>query len=391
MSVGAAAPAPGAPPAVPPEQRVTALELFFDLVFVFAITQVTGFVSAHPDWTRLAEGMAILTMLWWAWGCYAWLGNNAASDDGLFRVALLSAMAAMLVVAIAVPHAFGKDAVAFGAAYCVVRILHIAAYVVLARPDPALRAAVAGLARSMIPVGLLLLTAGLLHGPGRTACWVAAIVIDVGGLWLFGVDGWRVEAGHLAERYSGILIIALGESIVALGVGAEGLPLHAGLIGGVLLGITVAAALWWAYFDVVALVAQRRFSRATGRDRVLIARDSYTYLHLPMVAGIILFALGVKKTLAHISDPLETVPAVGLCGGVALYLVALVAFRLRNVHRLNVARLIAAAALVVLIVPARHADALLTLGLTAAVMVAPLAYERVRYHDLRRRLRRQLT
>ncbi|HWI72444.1 MAG TPA: low temperature requirement protein A, partial [Baekduia sp.] len=294
------------------EQRVTPLELFFDLVFVFALTQVTQFLAHDADAVHLLEGLAILIAVWWAWGCYAWLGNTAGSDEGPFRVTLLTAMAAMLVAAIAVPRAFGADALAFGIAYCCVRVLHIVAYRLLARQDATLAPVVAHLTRSMIPVGLLFVVAGLFDGPVRTACWILAIAIDVGGLYVQGVEGWRVEAGHLAERHGLIVIIALGESVVSIGVGAEGQPLDADLIAGVLLGIATAAALWWAYFDVVAIVAERRFRRATGLERVLIARDSYTYLHLPMVAGIILFSLGVKKTLPHPGDALETIPAVGL-------------------------------------------------------------------------------
>jgi low temperature requirement protein LtrA len=392
--IAAAVSTPSVPPrpdAPEPEQRVTALELFFDLVFVFAITQVTGFISAHPGWTGLVEGLAVLTALWWAWGCYAWLGNSAASDDGPFRIALLAAMAAMLIAAIAVPNAFGKDALAFGLAYAVVRVLHIAAYVLISRDDPQMRLAVRGLARSMIPVGGLLLLAGLLDaGTGRAICWALALTVDVGGLYFFGVEGWRVEAAHLAERYGLILIIALGESIVALGLGAEGLPLDAGVIGGVLLGIAVAAAMWWAYFDIVALVAERRFRRAEGRERVLIARDSYTYLHLPMVAGIVLFALGVKKTLPHLGDGLAAVPATGLCGGVALYLLALVAFRWRNVRRLNVVRLAAAVVLAALVPVATVIPALLALAIVAAIICSVMAYEYIHYHELRQRLRQAL-
>ena len=372
------------------EQKVTPLELFFDLVFVFAITQVTGFISAHPDWTSLVEGMAILTVLWWAWCCYAWLGNTAANDEGTFRVTLLAAMAAMLVAAIAVPRAFGDDALAFGIAYAVVRVLHIVAYIVLSRDDPTLRVVVLRMSQSMLPVGALLVLAGLVHDELRAACWAAALTVDLVGLYVFGVEGWRVEPSHFAERYGLIVIIALGESIVALGVGAEGLPLDAGVIAGVLLGITVAGAMWWAYFDIVVFVAQRRFHQADARDRVLIARDSYTYLHLPMVAGIILFAVGVKKTLAHVGDPLETVPAVCLCGGVALYLLAHVAFRLRNVHRLNVARLVCAGVLLAVGIPlATAVPALPALALVAAGWVALLVFESIRYHDLRERLRHE--
>jgi low temperature requirement protein LtrA len=374
-----------------PEQRVTALELFFDLVFVFAITQVTGYLSADPTWTRLLEGLAIFTVLWWAWGCYAWLGNTAGSDDGLFRVVLLAAMAAMLIAAIAVPHAFGESALTFGIAYGVVRVLHIVAYALMARGNPTLRLAVSGLARSMVPVGLLLVAAGIFDGDVRTACWIVALVIDVGGLWLFGVDGWRVEPAHLSERYGLIIIIALGESIVALGVGAEDHDLDAGLIAGVLLGVATAAALWWAYFDVVAVVAARRFRQMSGRAQILVARDSYTYLHMPMVAGIVLFAFGAKTVLAHEGDDLDAVPAVGLCGGLALYFLGHVAFRLRNVHTVNRARLGAAIVFLVLIPIATTIPALASLAVVAAICVAVIAYEFVHFHAARERLRHALT
>jgi low temperature requirement protein LtrA len=332
-----------AEPAAEPEQRVTALELFFDLVFVFAITQVTAFIAHEPDVQHLVEGLAVLVAVWWAWSCYAWLGNTAATDDGLFRVTLLAAMAAMAVAAIAVPRAFGADALAFGIAYCCVRVLHIAAYAQLAKHDPTLKVVVDRLGRQMVPTGLLFVVAGLVPaGTARYVCWALAILMDVGGLYVQGVEGWRVQAGHLAERYGLIIIIALGESIVSVGVGAQGRPMDADLIIGVLLGMAAAAALWWAYFDVVALVAEHRFRQAAGLQKVLIARDSYTYLHLPMVAGIVLFSLGVKTTLADGSAHLEAIPAVGLTGGVALYLLAHVAFRLRNVGTLNRGRLLVA-------------------------------------------------
>jgi low temperature requirement protein LtrA len=380
-------------PEVPePEQRVTQIELFFDLVFVFAITQVTAFLTHDPDWTHLVEGLAILTTIWWAWCCYAWLGNTAGTDEGLFRVTLLAAMAAMLVAAIAVPHAFGADALAFGVAYCCVRILHLAAYKVLARADPTLDPLVLTLARTMLPAGLLLVLAGLVDdGTLRALCWAAAIALDLGGLVVQGVEGWRVEAGHLAERYGLIIIIALGESVVSVGVGAEDHPLDAGLLAGVLLGVAVAAAAWWAYFDVVALVAEHRFRHAPARERVLIARDSYTYLHLPMVAGIILFSFGVKVALPHGGDALDTIPAVGLCGGIALYFLAHVAFRLRNVRRLNTGRLLLALVLLIMIPIATTIPALASLAAVALLSTGLMAYEFLHFHEARERLRHTLT
>lgn len=369
------------------EQRVTALELFFDLVFVFALTQVTGYIANDPTWTRLAKGLAILAVLWWAWVSYAWLGNTAASDEGTMRVVLLAAMGAMLVASLAVPRAFAGDGLVFGVAYLAVRMLHLGAYVVVARGDPRLKHVVRRLAGPVLPAVALLVLAGVLDGTPRAMCWVLALVIDYGGLALRGTEGWRVQAGHFAERHGLVIIIALGESIVSLGVGVHDLGVSAGVVAGALLGIAAAGALWWAYFDVVALVAERRLREAAPDAQVRIARDSYTYLHLPMVAGIVLFALGVKKTLGGVDEHLHAVPAVALFGGVALYLVALSAFKRRNVGSFNQPRLVAAAVLAALAAVATALPALLSLALLTLVACALIAYEVRRYAPARARIR----
>jgi low temperature requirement protein LtrA len=369
------------------EQRVTPLELFFDLVFVFAITQVTGYVSSDPTWTRLVEGLAILAVLWWAWESYAWLENTAASDEGAMRIVLLSAMGAMLIASLAVPHAFGGDGLIFGIAYFVVRALQIAAYVLISRNDPVLRAVVWRLASTFMPAAVLLVAAGALDGTPRALCWIAALAIDYGGLAVRGVEGWRVEPGHFAERHGLIVIIALGESIVALGVGASGIDLTVGVITGALFGIAVTAAMWWAYFDVVAIVAERRLRGASLHDMVRMARDSYTYLHLPMITGVIVFAIGVKKTLGGVDEHLHAVPAVALCGGVALYLLALSTFKRRNVGTFNVPRLVAASALAALAPLAIAIPALLSLALVALVACGLIVFEAIRYAETRDRIR----
>jgi low temperature requirement protein LtrA len=369
------------------EQRVTALELFFDLVFVFAITQVTGFLYHDPTWTRVAEAIAILMALWFAWTAYAWLGNTAGSDEGTMRVVLLAAMAPLLVASLAVPRAFGEDALIFGVAYFLVRALHLVEYSLLARGNPELRAAVVRLSRTILPAAGLLVLAGLLPEPLRAFCWVAALTIDYGGLLLSSTEGWRVEPAHFAERHGLIIIIALGESIVALGVGASELSLDAGVVTAVVLGLTVAGCLWWAYFDVVAAVAERKLREAGPIERARIARDSYSYLHLPMVAGIVVFAFGVKETLVHVHAHLESVPAAALCGGVALYLVALSAFKRRNVGSFNYPRLVASAALVALAPAATALPALLSLALVAVVACALITYEVFRYAEARERIR----
>ena len=369
------------------EERVTPLELFFDLIFVFAFTQVTGLVVEDPTWAGLAKGIVVLGVLWWAWAAYAWLTNTINPEEGAVRIAMFAAMGAMLVASLAVPDVFGDDAFLFACAYAFVRIAHLTLYAIAGRGDRDLLAATARLGvGTLVGVGLLFVAAAL-DGPLQAAVWAAALVIDLLGAYIGGGRGWRLSAGHFAERHALIVIIALGESIVALGLGASR-ALDAGVMAAALLGLAVAAALWWAYFDVVAIVAERKLRETTGNAQLTMARDSYSYLHLPMVAGIILFAVGVKKTLGDVGEPLKLVPAVALCGGVALYLLAHILFRLRNVGTLNRQRLVASAALLALIPLGIEVAALLTLTLVAALCVALIAYEAIRFSEARTRVRR---
>jgi low temperature requirement protein LtrA len=368
------------------EERVLPLELFFDLIFVFAITQVTGLVSAHPTWTGLLQGLLVLGVLWWSWTAYAWLTNTVDPEEGTVRLALFAAMGAMLIASLAVPDAFGDDALLFAFAYALVRAAHLALYAVVGWGDRDLLTAITKLGiGSALGVALLFVAAGL-DGAAQIAVWVIALAVDLAGAWVGGGRGWRLSPGHFAERHALVIIIALGESIVAIGVGASHV-LDLGEISAALLGLAVAAALWWAYFDVVAIVAERRLRETTGNAQLRMARDSYSYLHLPMVAGIVLFAVGVKKTLEHVGDPLEIVPAISLCGGVALYLLAHIAFRLRNVHTLNRQRLVVALLLVALVPLALAIPALATLALVAGLCIGLIAYEAIRFAEARDRVR----
>ena len=369
------------------EERVTPLELFFDLVFVLAITQCTALMAANPTWAELGKGLLVLALLWWAWVGYAWLTSVVDPEEGVVRFAIFGAMAALLVVALCVPQAFGDDALLFACSYGAVRAAQIALFTIASRDEPALRRSVQGLAASTA-LGIGLLIAGAAAGGAlQIALWVLALALDMGGPYLFGSEGWKLVPGHFAERHGLIVLIALGESIVAIGVGA-GSGVDAGIVAAAVLGTAVAAELWWLYFDIVALVAARRLSNATeGRERNEIARDSFSYLHFPMVAGIVLLALGLKKTLAHVDDPLKLVPAVALLGGTALYLLAHVAFRWRNVHRFGAPRLLTAIVLLILLPAAVELPALATLGIAGALLAALIVYESVHFAELRNRLR----
>ena len=368
------------------EERVTPLELFFDLIFVFAITQVTGLVVANPTWGGLAQGLLVLGVLWWAWAAYAWLTNTINPEEGAVRLAMFGAMGAMLIASLAVPDVFGDDAFLFACAYAFVRLAHLILYAVAGWGDRDMLGAIGRLALgSVTGVGLLFVAAGL-DGKPQVTVWAIALAIDLLGAYIGGGKGWRLAPGHFAERHALIVIIALGETIVALGVGAT-TELSAGVIVAALLGLAIAGSLWWAYFDVVAIVAERRLRETAGNAQLAMARDSYSYLHLPMVAGIILFAVGVKKTLGDVGEPLKLIPAVALCGGVAMYLVAHVLFRLRNVRTLNRHRSVVSALLLALIPVAVELPALATLAVVAGLCVGLIAYEAIRFAEARERVR----
>ena len=372
------------------EERVTPLELFFDLVFVLVLTQCTALMADDPTWEGLARGLLVLGVMWWAWVGYAWLTSVVDPEEGIVRFAIFGAMAALLVVALCVPEAFGDLGLLFACAYAVVRVAQIVLFVVASGDDPGLRHSVTGLAVSTAIGSGLLVAASFADGTLQGALWVLALTLDMAGPMFIDSSGWRLAPAHFAERHGLIVIIALGESIVAIGVGAEA-GVDAGVVVAAVLGIVVAGALWWLYFDIVALVAERRLSRAkTTRDRNEIARDSFSYLHLPMVAGIVLLALGLKKTLEHVDDPLKLVPAAAMLGGIAIYLLAHVAFRWRNVHRFSTQRVIAAAVLAAFVPAAEELPALVTLAFTSTVLVVLIVYETVHFAELRERLRHQL-
>jgi low temperature requirement protein LtrA len=373
------------------EERVKPLELFFDLVFVLALTQCTALMADVPSWEGLAQGLLILGVLWWSWVGYAWLTSVVDPEEGIVRFAIFAAMASLLVVALCVPEAFDDSALLFACAYGIVRGGQIVLFLVASRDTPELRKSVWGLAGGTAVGVLLLVAASFADDALQGALWALALLLDMGEPYLFGSEGWKLDPAHFAERHGLIVIIALGESIVAIGVGAEGLGVDAGVVAAAVLGVAAAAALWWLYFDIVALVAQRRLTNATvGREQNEVARDSYSYLHFPMVAGIVLLALGLKKTLEHVGDPLETVPAVAMLGGTALYLLAHVAFRWRNVHRFSVQRLLCAVFLCALIPLALEVAALVMLGVLVAALAVVIAYETVHFAELRDRLRHQL-
>jgi low temperature requirement protein LtrA len=261
------------------EESVKPLELFFDLVFVLAITQCTELMANDPSWEGMLRGLLVLGVLWWSWVGYSWLTSVVDPEEGLVRFAIFGAMAALLVVALCVPEAFGDLGLLFACAYFVVRIAQVILLYTAGRSDPNLRRSVTGLAVGTLIGTSILIVASFTDGLLQGCLWALALTLDVGEPYLFGSEGWKLAPRHFVERHGLIIIIALGESIVAIGAGVEG-EVDAGVVAASALGVGVAAALWWLYFDIVALVAERRLANAKpGREQNEIARDSFSYLH----------------------------------------------------------------------------------------------------------------
>jgi low temperature requirement protein LtrA len=381
------------------EQRVTPLELFFDLVVVFAITQVTQLMSDDLTWQGVGHGLLVLGAIWWAWTGYAWLTNALEPEEGLVRAGMFGAMAAMLVLALAVPGAFGANGVLFGVAYLLVRLLNLVLYGIAGKRDPDLLKAVVRFAPTATIGPVIILAAGSADGGWQVALWVIALAVLYSGALIGRGQGWRVSPAHFAERYGLIVIIALGESIVAIGVGAIGISLTADIVSAAVLGIVVIAALWWAYFDVMAVLAQRQLAETSGATRARLARDYYSYLHLPMIAGIVLFALGLKETIGQVDEPLATIPALALCGGLSLYFLTHVVLRVRIVYFIRrttkerpgwvgPGRIVTGIAMLALIPAALELRALASLSLVTGVCCGLIAWDVIHYREHRIEVRR---
>jgi low temperature requirement protein LtrA len=366
---------------------VLPLELFFDLVFAFAFTQVTTLLVDDPTWGGLLRASLLLSLLWWAWSAYAWLTNTLDPEEGGVRMAMLAAIAAMLIASLAAPHAFSHDATTFAVAYLIVRALHLVLYAIAGRGDAELLHAVARVLPTVFTSGVVLLIASALPMTPKLLCWAGAAAVDYLGPVFGRMRGWRLVPHHFVERFGLIILIALGESIIAIGVGASGLDLDAGIISTALLGFVVIACLWWSYFDWVVFVAQLRLVEATGSSRAKLARDAYSYLHLPMVGGIVLFAFGLETALHEAEHSLPVVPAFALAGGVAFYFIAHVLLRLRIGGGLGRGRPVAAVVLIALLPLVTYISARSAVALVAAVCVALIIYEVLRHHAERATIR----
>jgi low temperature requirement protein LtrA len=384
------------------DQPVTTLELFFDLVFVFALTQITALMAHDLTWPGVIRGVLLIGLLWWSWIGFSWICNLVKADEGSVRGVMLAAMAAMFVMALSIPEAFHDlpgglpGPVVVAIAYFAFRAMHLLMFWLIADGDRVLRRTLLRFAPSMIAGTALLLVASQFHGGTQTLLWALALAADYGGTYLIDARGWRLRSpAHFAERHGLIIIIALGESIVAIGVGVTDLPISWPILIASVLGLAVSAALWWIYFDATVLYGEQALAAEPLETRPKLARDAYTFLHFPMVAGIVLLALGLKKVLEYVgdtghhqlADPLKGIGLYALFFGVVLYLLGHVGFKWRTTRRLGVSRLITAALAVVAVVALGKAPALAQLAVLPALLTGLVAFESVRFAQEREALR----
>lgn len=380
---------------------VTPLELFFDLVFVFALTQITDLMAEDPTVVPVIRGVLVIGVLWWSWVGYSWLGNIVRADEGIIRVAMFVTMGAVFVIAITIPEAFDDGPgglhgpTVFALFYLAARLVHLFMFWLVSREDAQLRSQILRFVPSMTIATVLLLIAAQTTGTTQTLLWLGALLGDYLGTYLAG-SRWRLTSpSHFAERHGLIILVALGESIVATGIGIAKVPVSLPIIVAVLLGLALSGALWWAYFDVTAMLAEQALAAAEGERQIRLARGGYTFLHLPMIVGIVLLSLGLKKAIGYVAgvdehtlaDPLYGVPLAVLFGGTALYLLAHVGFKYLLTGALSGARISTAVVLVVLSPFMAFVPALVSLAVLTLVAMALVGWETHRFRDVRHAIR----
>ncbi len=360
-----------------PERRTSPVELLWDLVFVFAVTQVTTLVANDLTWAGFGHGLLVLALVWWAWSAFVWAANAEEEGSRAFHAILLVGMLFVFVAGLALPSAFSGKATLFAVSYSAVRFLHLGMYAHAARGGNASWSAIGSFAFT-VTIGMALIVAGSFLTQGwQVTAWTVALLIGYAGpAWLTrarlrGLP--QVAIAHFAERYGLFVIISLGESIVAIGLSADAHMIDARLVATAALGLAATIGLWWIYFDRFADVAEERLR--THDDTVLAAADSYSYIHLAIVAGIIVFAVGMKVAIHDVAVDLTDAGRLALCGGLALYFAGNAAFRLRLVGAVANAQLAGVLGMLAVFALGGNLSTLWAIGLATAVVAAVCVLE----------------
>ncbi|MGZ4203529.1 MAG: low temperature requirement protein A, partial [Thermoleophilaceae bacterium] len=323
-----------------PVERVSTLELFFDLVFVFTVTQLTAVLTHDLSLKSFGQVVVMLALIWWMYGGYAWLTNSISTRGLRQRVILLGGMAGYLVLALAVPGAFHGSGLAFGVGYLIVVAVHSSLFIWTASAQSS--RAFLGIAPYNLFNALLVLVGGALGGTAQAVLWTVAALLEWSTPWLGNREsqsGFEIGPAHFVERHGLVVIVAIGESVVAIGIGAAGLAVDAELVLVAVLGLLVSAGMWWAYFGADDdEQAERALSAAAAPRQPWIALEGFGCAHYALLLGIVLVAAGLKKATGHPYEALTFAQALTLGGGVALFLAADVWFRRvlslgRSVHR----------------------------------------------------------
>jgi low temperature requirement protein LtrA len=367
------------------QQRATTLELFYDLVFVFAITQVSHLLLKHLTWEGAGQATLVLLVVWWSWNYTTWVTNELDPESIVVRLLVIALMLASLLMAIAIPEAFGDRALLFVGSYVAIQVGRHTFLTFAAAERGTLERQRAGrILTWFIGAGALWIAGGLADGVTRTVLWLVALALDYGAplvtFWLpwrprLTPEAWEVGTEHFAERFQLFIIIALGESIVITGATTGDLELTTARVAAFALAFLATAALWWIYFSVVATITQRRLQEA--ENRTLLARDAYTYLHVMIVAGILVSAVGDELVIAHPTAELTNAQLAAVVCGPALYLLAHVALRLRITQKISGRRLAGAIACLAVGAIGTAAPALVVAGLLVGVLVAVIAADHV--------------
>ena len=367
------------------EQRATTLELFYDLVFVFAVTQVSHLLLEHLTWQGAGQSALVLLVVWWSWNYTTWATNELDPRSIAVRLLLIALMLASLLMAIAIPEAFGDKALLFAGSYVAIQVGR-QSFLTFAAADRATieRQRAGRILVWFVAAGALWIAGALAGGSTRTVLWLAALGLDYGAplvtFWLPGrarltPEAWEVGTEHFAERFQLFIIIALGESIVITGATTAELELTTATVAAFGLAFLGTAALWWLYFNLVATITQRRLAAAD--NRTLVARDAYTYLHVVIVAGILLTAVGDELVIAHPTEELPDRELAAVVCGPALYLLAHVALRLRMSGTISGKRLVGALACLAIGAIGTFAPALVVAGLLFGVLVTVIVADHV--------------
>jgi low temperature requirement protein LtrA len=371
------------PTAEEEERKTSYLELFFDLVFVFAITQVTSLILEDTSAAGFVRSALVLALVWWAWSAYAWMTNAIDVENVVTRTIVMAAMAAAFFMALAVPDAYQDEGAWFAVAYFTDRILQTTLFSWGVRHDPVELRATFRLAPWFLTAAFVALAGGFVDGEARAWVWAASLAIDVVGTLTVARANWRVAPAHFAERFALIVIIALGESIVAIGIATSDLERNLAFAVSVIVAFVGVAALWWAYFDFVATAAERALRRAGPESRGPLARDVFTFFHYPMVLGIIFYAVAAKKTLEQPTDPLSRAGRWALGLGIAVFLSGFVLARFRVLRRIAWERIAAGAAALIAAVALDRTDAIVTLAVVVAILLVSVGIEAARLREFR--------